>query len=164
MNRFAQYRCHITLNHHAPLTPVFTIENAAVSIFTVTLFSATFVLRLASHVLRATCYFVLHDVMAQTAPLLWSRYGATLWHRLCFREWRKLLRRSSRLKRHFYTCSLLQECAGNVRMRSGGVRLVEGAVVLGVETSCDDTGVGVVDVSGRVRGEALHSQLKEHQK
>ena len=49
-------------------------------------------------------------------------------------------------------------------MRSRGVRLVEGAVVLGVETSCDDTGVGVVDVSGRVRGEALHSQLKEHQK
>ena len=51
-----------------------------------------------------------------------------------------------------------------MRMRSGGMRLVEGAVVLGVETSCDDTGVGVVDVSGRVRGEALHSQLKEHQK
>ena len=109
-------------------------------------------------------YSVLHDVMAQTASPLWSRYGGTLWYRLCFKEWRKLLRRSSRLKRHFYTCSLLQDCAGDVRMRSGGVRLVEGAVVLGVETSCDDTGVGVVDVSGRVRGEALHSQLKEHQK
>ena len=68
------------------------------------------------------------------------------------------------MKRHFYTCNLSQECAGDVRMRSGGMRLVEGAVVLGVETSCDDTGVGVVDVSGRVRGEALHSQFKEHQK
>ena len=101
--------------------------------------------------------------MVQTASLLWSRYGRTPWHRLWFRKWRKLLRGSC-WKRHFYTCNLSQECAGDVRMRNGGMRLVEGAVVLGVETSCDDTGVGVVDVSGRVRGEALHSQLKEHQK
>ena len=43
-----------------------------------------------------------------------------------------------------------------------GVRLVEGATVLGVESSCDDTGVGVVEVSGKVRGEALHSQIKVH--
>ncbi len=37
-------------------------------------------------------------------------------------------------------------------------------VLLGVESSCDDTGVGVVDERGRVLGEAIHSQLMEHQK
>ena len=36
--------------------------------------------------------------------------------------------------------------------------------LLGVESSCDDTGVGVVDERGCVLGEAVHSQLLEHQK
>ena len=38
------------------------------------------------------------------------------------------------------------------------------AVVLGIESSCDDTGVGVVSASGLVLGEALHSQLRVHLK
>ena len=37
-------------------------------------------------------------------------------------------------------------------------------VVLGIESSCDDTGVGVVSSSGRVLGEAVHSQLPVHLK
>ncbi|KAG2458724.1 OSGP2 protein, partial [Polypterus senegalus] len=35
-------------------------------------------------------------------------------------------------------------------------------VVLGIESSCDDTGAAVVDEHGRVLGEALHSQKEEH--
>ncbi|XP_046334794.2 probable tRNA N6-adenosine threonylcarbamoyltransferase, mitochondrial [Haliotis rufescens] len=34
--------------------------------------------------------------------------------------------------------------------------------VLGIETSCDDTGAAVVDNRGRVLGEALNSQVKVH--
>ena len=37
-------------------------------------------------------------------------------------------------------------------------------VLLGVETSCDDTGAAVVDERGRILGEAIDSQLREHQK
>ena len=36
--------------------------------------------------------------------------------------------------------------------------------LLGVESSCDDTAVAVVDERGHVLGEAIHSQLAEHQK
>lgn len=35
-------------------------------------------------------------------------------------------------------------------------------LVLGIETSCDDTGAGVVDEHGKILGDALHSQLKIH--
>ena len=34
--------------------------------------------------------------------------------------------------------------------------------VLGIETSCDDTGAAVVDDNGNVLGEALHSQTRVH--
>ena len=34
--------------------------------------------------------------------------------------------------------------------------------VLGIETSCDDTGAAVVDDEGNVLGEALHSQTRVH--
>ncbi|NWY03202.1 OSGP2 protein, partial [Nothoprocta ornata] len=37
-------------------------------------------------------------------------------------------------------------------------------LVLGIETSCDDTGAAVVDESGAVRGEALHCQRDVHLK
>lgn len=37
-------------------------------------------------------------------------------------------------------------------------------IVLGIESSCDDTGVGVVSTRGQVLGEALHSQLSVHLK
>ncbi|XP_059621588.1 probable tRNA N6-adenosine threonylcarbamoyltransferase, mitochondrial [Phlebotomus argentipes] len=36
--------------------------------------------------------------------------------------------------------------------------------ILGIETSCDDTGAAVVDGEGRVLGEALHSQQSVHTK
>ena len=35
-------------------------------------------------------------------------------------------------------------------------------VVLGVETSCDDTGVAVMKGSGELLGDALHSQTDVH--
>ncbi|MEE6490368.1 hypothetical protein FKM82_015858 [Ascaphus truei] len=37
-------------------------------------------------------------------------------------------------------------------------------VVLGIETSCDDTGAAIVDENGKVLGEALHSQREVHLK
>ncbi|KAK8785045.1 hypothetical protein V5799_008591 [Amblyomma americanum] len=36
------------------------------------------------------------------------------------------------------------------------------SVILGIETSCDDTAVGIVDDSGNILGEAAHSQLAIH--
>ena len=35
-------------------------------------------------------------------------------------------------------------------------------MILGIETSCDDTGVAIVDTDGNILGEALHSQLQTH--
>ena len=35
-------------------------------------------------------------------------------------------------------------------------------VILGIESSCDDTGAAVVDEKGNVLGEALHSQSRIH--
>lgn len=37
-------------------------------------------------------------------------------------------------------------------------------LVLGIETSCDDTGAAVVDETGKILGEALHSQMEVHLK
>ena len=51
---------------------------------------------------------------------------------------------------------------GSEGVRGEGV-LGEEVMVLGIESSCDDTGVAVVDQSGRVWGEALHSQIEVHQ-
>lgn len=48
------------------------------------------------------------------------------------------------------------------RMQHAGLSS-ELSPVLGIETSCDDTGVAVVDWSGNILGEALHSQLSVHQ-
>ncbi|KAJ8958868.1 hypothetical protein NQ318_019635 [Aromia moschata] len=36
------------------------------------------------------------------------------------------------------------------------------AIILGIETSCDDTGCAVVDTEGNILGEALHSQHLIH--
>jgi N6-L-threonylcarbamoyladenine synthase len=36
--------------------------------------------------------------------------------------------------------------------------------VLGIETSCDDTGCAVVDSNGKVLGEAMNSQQQVHLK
>lgn len=37
-------------------------------------------------------------------------------------------------------------------------------LVLGIETSCDDTAAAVVDETGNVLGEAIHSQTEVHLK
>ncbi|XP_046454656.1 probable tRNA N6-adenosine threonylcarbamoyltransferase, mitochondrial isoform X1 [Daphnia pulex] len=36
------------------------------------------------------------------------------------------------------------------------------SLILGIETSCDDTGAAIVDSKGNIIGEALHSQLQTH--
>jgi hypothetical protein len=36
--------------------------------------------------------------------------------------------------------------------------------VLGIETSCDDTGCAIVDSNGKILGEALNSQQQIHLK
>ncbi|XP_055326041.1 tRNA N6-adenosine threonylcarbamoyltransferase, mitochondrial-like, partial [Sitodiplosis mosellana] len=36
------------------------------------------------------------------------------------------------------------------------------AVILGIETSCDDTGCAIVDNNGHILGESKHSQLQFH--
>lgn len=36
--------------------------------------------------------------------------------------------------------------------------------ILGIETSCDDTGCAVVDNDGNILGEAIHSQQNVHLK
>ncbi|XP_055325688.1 probable tRNA N6-adenosine threonylcarbamoyltransferase, mitochondrial [Sitodiplosis mosellana] len=38
------------------------------------------------------------------------------------------------------------------------------AIVLGIETSCDDTGCAIVNSTGTILGESLHSQLQFHNK
>ncbi|XP_011870963.1 PREDICTED: probable tRNA N6-adenosine threonylcarbamoyltransferase, mitochondrial isoform X2 [Vollenhovia emeryi] len=38
------------------------------------------------------------------------------------------------------------------------------AIVLGIETSCDDTGCGIVDTAGKILGEAINSQHLTHLK
>ena len=50
------------------------------------------------------------------------------------------------------------------RRHTDGAELImhQNATVLGIETSCDDTGVAVVDVRGNILGEALCSQLNVH--
>jgi N6-L-threonylcarbamoyladenine synthase len=37
-------------------------------------------------------------------------------------------------------------------------------IVVGIETSCDDTGCGIVDSNGKILGEAMHSQQQIHLK
>jgi len=39
---------------------------------------------------------------------------------------------------------------------------MHGLTVLGIETSCDDTGAAVVNDRGDIVGEALHSQTRIH--
>lgn len=35
-------------------------------------------------------------------------------------------------------------------------------IVLGIESSCDDTGCGIVDGKGNILADTIHSQMKEH--
>ena len=47
---------------------------------------------------------------------------------------------------------------------SGGSDGKKPGIILGIETSCDDTGAAVVTTDRRVLGESLHSQLQIHLK
>ncbi|KAL1512508.1 hypothetical protein ABEB36_002090 [Hypothenemus hampei] len=50
----------------------------------------------------------------------------------------------------------------NLLHRSFSNNLKKKQVILGIETSCDDTGCGIVDTEGILLGEALHSQHLIH--
>ncbi|XP_053602691.1 tRNA N6-adenosine threonylcarbamoyltransferase, mitochondrial-like [Plodia interpunctella] len=41
-------------------------------------------------------------------------------------------------------------------------QVAQNATILGIETSCDDTGCAVIDVTGKILGESLHSQNAIH--
>lgn len=45
-----------------------------------------------------------------------------------------------------------------------GRRYHSGVKILGIETSCDDTGAAIVDDSGKILGESIHSQQDIHLK
>ena len=51
---------------------------------------------------------------------------------------------------------------GRCRGLSNSCQFSRKRLVLGIETSCDDTGAAVVDEDGRVLGEALNSQTQFH--
>jgi len=38
------------------------------------------------------------------------------------------------------------------------------AIILGIETSCDDTGCGIINTAGKILGEAINSQYLAHLK
>lgn len=45
-----------------------------------------------------------------------------------------------------------------------GASQISPRVVLGIETSCDETGAAVLDETGMILGESLHSQKEVHLK
>ena len=53
--------------------------------------------------------------------------------------------------------------ARGLARRAGGAPLREPFTVLGIETSCDDTGVAVVRSDGEILGEAIASQAELHE-
>uniref|UniRef100_A0A670XM00 N(6)-L-threonylcarbamoyladenine synthase n=1 Tax=Pseudonaja textilis TaxID=8673 RepID=A0A670XM00_PSETE len=58
-------------------------------------------------------------------------------------------------------------CSWNNYLRKVSVhsgKSISTKIVLGIETSCDDTGAAVVDETGSILGEALHSQADVHLK
>ncbi|XP_018008774.1 probable tRNA N6-adenosine threonylcarbamoyltransferase, mitochondrial [Hyalella azteca] len=56
-------------------------------------------------------------------------------------------------------CSLLWKRS---KLQNGLQRLQSTMAVLGIETSCDDTGAAVIDGTNTVLGEAIHQQTREH--
>ncbi|XP_015114752.1 probable tRNA N6-adenosine threonylcarbamoyltransferase, mitochondrial [Diachasma alloeum] len=55
-------------------------------------------------------------------------------------------------------------CLSDLFKRGRGRQFGDGtcARILGIETSCDDTGIAIVDGAGRILGDALHSQQSTH--
>ncbi|XP_061464207.1 tRNA N6-adenosine threonylcarbamoyltransferase, mitochondrial [Rhineura floridana] len=58
--------------------------------------------------------------------------------------------------------SCWSDCLRRVSTQCG--KCCSSKIVLGIETSCDDTGAAVVDETGNILGEALHSQSEVHLK
>ncbi|XP_072179144.1 tRNA N6-adenosine threonylcarbamoyltransferase, mitochondrial-like [Diadema setosum] len=58
--------------------------------------------------------------------------------------------------------SILVRCSHHLRRHHQ--QFVHSKLVLGIETTCDDTGAAVMDESGRVLGERLHTQKRIHAK
>lgn len=63
----------------------------------------------------------------------------------------KLIKFNSFLNKHF--------CCFNRKLSSNLGRPVK---ILGIETSCDETGIAIVDGDGNILGDAIHSQLDVH--
>lgn len=59
--------------------------------------------------------------------------------------------------RRLSSCSTIME-----RLR--GKSPERNVIIMGIESSCDDTGVAVINESGHVLGDAIHSQLQVHKK
>lgn len=61
-------------------------------------------------------------------------------------------------------------CLNFLRVRSQAVNTVRRytdsrpVIILGIETSCDETGCGIVDTTGKVLGETINSQHATHLK
>ena len=56
----------------------------------------------------------------------------------------------------------MKECVNHTRwIRTS---CITHTLILGIETSCDDTGAAVVNDEGKIIGEAIHSQLRTHLK
>uniref|UniRef100_A0A3B4AEN7 N(6)-L-threonylcarbamoyladenine synthase n=1 Tax=Periophthalmus magnuspinnatus TaxID=409849 RepID=A0A3B4AEN7_9GOBI len=81
-----------------------------------------------------------------------------------------------RCKMSVYKCNFFNPSKGSVMFSSAFPRLgvlgrgclrrqsraKASSLVLGIETSCDDTGAAVMDLNGTVLGESLHSQKEVH--
>ncbi|XP_062313451.1 tRNA N6-adenosine threonylcarbamoyltransferase, mitochondrial isoform X2 [Osmerus eperlanus] len=62
------------------------------------------------------------------------------------------------------TLTVVRRQRHRLKWFSGFWRQMSKRLVLGIETSCDDTGAAVVDETGQILGESLHSQKEVHLK
>lgn len=64
---------------------------------------------------------------------------------------------------HFkYICQQEHDNISRNDINSRLIHTSHQSLILGIETSCDDTGAAIVDSKGNVIGEALNSQLQTH--
>lgn len=68
------------------------------------------------------------------------------------------------LQLQMFLSGLRSAAAGPVRLRllQGRAAAHFSTLVLGIETSCDETGAAVLDQTGHILGESLHSQKEVH--
>ncbi|KAG5891069.1 hypothetical protein JTB14_005706 [Gonioctena quinquepunctata] len=57
---------------------------------------------------------------------------------------------------------LIHYVSRRVRLNEKRTYSTKRAIILGIETSCDDTGCAVIDTEGNILGEALNSQHLVH--